>query len=531
MAVEYRLEQKSNSNDEFSTTLRETHELFKQNHVSILGEGIKDVLSDNTLFEQYIDKLTEGLDPTEGENVRQLMENARTNTFIESTTSGIQPVASLTFPMIRKLWARTGLVKVIPTEVVKTNAFSVSFNKPYIMDEAGEKHYLPEAIKNDKSGLKPKKNLSEEALTLPLDDYDLLADVGCSKATGDTIDRTFWIEKAIMEIDGKEIEVRVPRTSSLESSGMLDTNQKIYTEVKYEDETTGDVTVDTIMGYVDLSNGTMKAISLKGIVTKIFIRGYVASDAHNRATNISFDIDRRDFTIGTGEHFEASLPIEFLQDAMATYQIDGTTEVVDSMSNVVAQKLDLEIAAFLNGMYEGTNEKYLGTFDLRPSAGFAGMPKDWREEIKTVIDYFATKIKSESYAYQGYFVLLGNPVDMMIIPNVNWIFNHTVDTQSGVEVDYNLGAISGQNKYSLVSSDLLEQGELTMLFIPGSDKFKTATYYPYTFNVVNNYLNTQRASIPNIMMTKRHTIEEFLPLIGKIKILNNTGDLLSNLPR
>jgi hypothetical protein len=524
MSVEYRLEQRSSINDDFSTLLRETHEFFKQSqHVSILGEGIKDILSDNVLFGQYVDKLTEGTTAEEAENLRTLMENARVNVFLESSVAGIQPVASLTFPVIRKLWARTGLVKAVPTEVVKSNAFSVSFNKPYLIDEDGNRHYLPEALKEDKSGLAPKKKLEEDAIKLPLTEYDLLGAVGCSKATGDSVDMNFAISSVIFEDD---VEVVIPR-----AKGLLDPNRKLYVEATQVDENGEEVASDVIFGFVDLVNGTINATSLKGAAKAIKIKGYVASDSHNRATNISFELDRRDFTIGTGEHFEASLPLEFLQDAMATYQIDGTTEVVDVMSNVIAQKLDMEIMNFLDGVYEGTAGKYLGEFDLRPSASFNGHPKDWREEIKTVIDYFATKIKSDSYAYQGYFALFGHSIDMMLIPNVNWVLNHSVDTQSGVEVDYNVGAISGQHRYTLVSSDLLTPGEITMLFIPTTNKFMSVKYYPYTFNVVNNYLNTQKSAIPNIMMTKRHTMEEFLPLIGKIKVLNNTGDLLKNLPR
>lgn len=517
MSVEYRVQQNNFIQDEFSNMLRETHAFFQQNErVSILGEGIKDILGDNNLFNNYVDKLTEGTTATEEENLRTLMENARLNIFKESTTANIAPIASLTFPVIRKLWARTALKNVVPTETVKSNAFTVSFNKPYIIDEQGERHYLPEALRDPKNTIGDKKRLTADELKLPLEGHDLLGDVGCSKATGDTVDINFAIASVLF---GEE-EVKISP-----KDGKLDTNKKLYVEAELKDEHGSVTKSDIIFGYVDLARGTINAASLKGEATGIKIAGYVATDSHNRATNISFEIDKRDFTIGTGEHFEASLPIEFLQDAMATFQIDGATEVVDTLSNVISQKLDQEIYNFLTGVYDGTNAKYLGEFDLHPSAAFAGQPKDWREEIKTVIDHFATKIKSESYAYQGYFALIGNPLDMMIIPNVNWSFNHTTDTQSGVEVDYNLGAISGQHRYNLVSSDLIPQGEIIMLFIPTTNKFMSVKYYPYTFNVVNNYLNTQRSAIPNIMMTKRHTIEEFLPLIGKIAIRNNDGKL------
>jgi hypothetical protein len=525
MSVDYRIEHRTTSRDGFSNLLRESHDYFKQTEkVSILGEGIKDIFSDSALFNDYVEKLSEGASATEAEELRLLMENARVNTFLESSVSGIQPVASLTMPIIRKLWARTGLVKVIPTEVVQQNAFSISFNLPYIIDEEGEKHYLPEALDNEKSAVgNPRKSLTTEVLELPLDEHDLLGEVGCSKKTGDTVDINFAVSTVILGEEG--VEVAIPR-----KKGLLDTNGKIYLDVKGEDAEGNELT-DTVFVFVDCSNGVINATSLKNVAKGIKIKGYVASDAHNRATNVSFEIKKRECTIGTGEHFEASLPLEFLQDAMAMYKIDGTTEVVDVLSNVVAQKLDIEIDDFITDVIESTNEKYYGEFDLRPSASYAGPPKDWREELKTVIDWVATDLRSTSHAYQGYFAIIGNPLDTMLIPNVSWSFNHSTDTVAGIQADYSIGAMSGENQYSIVSSDLVARGTLKILFCPTTDKFMSVKYYPYTYNVVNNYLNTQKSNVPNIMVTKRHTIEDFLPLVASIKIVGNTGKLLSELPR
>ena len=54
-----------------------------------------------------------------------------------------------------------------------------------------------------------------------------------------------------------------------------------------------------------------------------------------------------DINIPTGQHLNAPLPIEALNDMMALYQIDGTKEAVDLMTNVLAKRLDLEVLAFL----------------------------------------------------------------------------------------------------------------------------------------------------------------------------------------
>ncbi|PTU25790.1 hypothetical protein DA469_21900, partial [Bacillus subtilis] len=440
--------------------------------------------------------------------------------------AGIPPIASLSMPTIRKMWAKIALKYAIPTEPVKTPAFSVSFSKPYIIDSvSGEKHYLPESLRSLDNGLAEKTKLSSQAYELPLDNKDLLADVGASAQAGDAIDRRFHIVEVEVSAASATGTAETAETVKVKVNSKIDINNKLYAEVKAK-HSDGTVTSDVLMGAVDPEKGTVSLVSLRQAVKKVVFLGYVSSEAHNRATNVSFDIERRDITIGTGEHLEASLPLEMLTDTMALYQIDGANEVVDTMSNVTAQKVDQEIYNFIDAAFQ-SNPTYMGKFNVHPAPQFAGNPRDWLDGIKRVIDYFAQKIKSETYYYQGYFVIVGNPLDTALIPNVTWTFNRVSDAQNGIEVDYSIGAVSGASRYTIVSSDLIPQGELTMFMVPLTNKFMTFKYYPYTFNVVHNYLNTRNPNIPSIMMTKRHTLEEFLPMVCKIKIENNDGTLVS----
>jgi hypothetical protein len=524
MTVEYRNNHVQSNNDGFTQTFKESAEYFLQTQqVNILGEGFRDVITDNQTFRTYVDKLTEGLDATEEEQMRTLLENNRTTILQESAVAGIPPIASLAMPTLRKFWAKISLKYAVPTEPVKTPAFSISYSRPYIKDPvSGAKHYLPDSLREMNNGLAEKTRLSSQAYALPLDGQDLLADVGASAQAGDAIDRQFFVTGVNVEV--KDAGGLNPETKLVTVKSKMDINLRLYVEVsaKHSD---GTVTTDVILGSVDPEKGTVSVTSLRGKAKSVVFSGHVSSEAHNRATNVSFDIERRDITIGTGEHIEASMPMEYLTDVMAMYNIDGASEVVDVMSNVTAQKVDQEIYRFIDDSFNA-NPTYRGRFDVHPAPQFAGNPKNWLEEIKRVIDFYATKIKSETYYYQGYFVIVGNPLDTQLIPNVSWTFNHVSDSQNGVEVDYSVGAMSGANRYTIVSSDLIPAGELTMFFVPLTNKFMTFKYFPYTFNVVHNYLNTQNPNIPSVMMTKRHTIEEFLPMVIKIDILNNDGSLV-----
>lgn len=519
--ADYRNIQREAVNDEFTTVFKEAAQFIsKEEHVNVIGEGYKDILSDQRVFGKYVDKLVEGFDATTEEQLRGLFENNRMHVIMENALSGIPPIASLAMPAIARVWAKFGLKNAIPTEVVSKPAFSIAFNKPYIVNnETKEKYYLPDSLRDPKNSLGGGKKLSTEEQVLPLKDLDLLSQVGCSHLGGDTIDKKLFINTITVEAKdatGANAETKVLRVAS-----RLDLNRRLYEEVTVK-HTDGTVTTDTIIGSVDLEKGTVKLMSMDGHVKSVTFNGFVSSESHNRSTEISFEIAKRDFEIGTGEHFETSMPLEFLTDTMAMYNIDGAAVATETISNVVSTKLEQQIFELLdNSQY--LNPTYSTEFDVFPSANYAINPRDWLEEIKRVIDFQANKMKNDSYFYQGYFTIIGNPVDTAIIPNVSWSFNSSADNVNGIDVNYSIGAMSGTNRYVIISSDLVPAGDLIMVLIPTVPNYLTYKYFPYTFNVVNNYLNAQGKKYPNIMMTKRHIMEEFMPLISRIKIKNNNG--------
>ena len=152
-------------------------------------------------------------------------------------------------------------------------------------------------------------------------------------------------------------------------------------------------------------------------------------------------------------------------------------------------------------------------------------PDQWLKGLRRTIDWVATSIKNQFKSYDSYFVIVGNPLDVDLIPNVEWTFRNIDGEVNGIDVQYSLGAVRGSNHYRVVASDLIPQGELTILGVPTRNDYKSVVFYPYAFNVTSNYLNTRNAAVPSIMMTRRYTLEEFQPMIGKVKVLHNDGTL------
>lgn len=556
--IEYKVaERRDRINDGYSQVLREAAEYFADKSINMTSkQGFEEILSENSLFDTYKSLLCEGMEPDQVENFKLLMDNSRFSMLQEANVSGVQQIAGLSMPTIRKMWAKVSLKHAIPTQVAATPRFAISYTKAYVMDAAGNKYELPDAINNLHNDLVelpriPKDLHIELNADGTLKDHDLFQYVtggGFTKATPkDTIDKVFYVENVTVSQDALAAALddlvdskgqKVTDIDTAEEIGDIrvhcktDQQALIWTQVKIPLQKTnpasGIVTKygeleDTLFGRVDYSNGTITLTSINGTIASVTLDCKVSMETNEFGESVSFDILTKDITIGVGSHINAPLPIEWLQDTMAIYNIDGAAEVVDLMSQTVAQKLELEIYNFLKKSIEINNITYLGEFNLIPSAGYNGTPKSWREELKTVIDYFAQKMKKDSKFHGGKFMIIGSPIDMMLLPNVDWVFNHTDNQMSGVDVSFNLGAFSGGNRYEMVCSDLLPEGELIMFFVPGIDRLMTYKYYPYTFNVERGYRDPNMPNVPSIMMTKRHTIEEFTPLICSIKIKNNIG--------
>lgn len=466
--------------DSFSEVLRESFEYFAESGIQMVS-GYQDIISEEAMFEEYKNKMTTGLTADDAEQFEQIMENGRLCTLQESTISAMSPIAGLSMPTVRKMWVRTALKNAVPTETAKVPAFAISYMMPYIKSANQEKHYLPEALRDLNNELAEKARIviqpnqtgtdKDGYITLPADNFDVFANAGGSLQAQDAIDPIFQITKVKVEDDGETHEV--------EAGIKLDLRGSLYGRIEYV-MNDGTVKSDTLFGTVDLEKATITMTSIKQKIKGVSILAYYSSENNTRGESVGFDIKRKEVRIGTGNHLHAEMPIEWMQDNLALYNIDGTVEVVDLMSKTTAQKLDQQIRMFFEKSFDQSGSPFIGEFDVKPAAGFSGTPTDWRRELKTVIDYWATKLKQTSAFSQGYFVVMGNRMDINLLPDIAWQFRSIQGERAGVVVDYDLGATTYNNAFQIVASDNIPQGSLRMFFVPADNEHMSYKYYRAT---------------------------------------------------
>jgi hypothetical protein len=563
---------------DFNAVLLETSDFFKSQGINIIGEGYKEIATNPALFESYVEALTEGASADQAAVIGQLMANTNAGILRESSLSGIAPIASLSMPVIRKLWPKYALKEVFKTEVAKTPRFVVSYMRPYIYKGTGARIYLPKGLVDNQPGETVLGSIKDKYITATVTiakgaslsvDFGASAEVsgvyalsqysglnvGQSATTRQSLDSEFRLVSVAgtlsYDADGTGGGAAVTAVATTGLNRRLDVAGTIVADVTLSASVGGAVRSlsGQVIVRVDLQAGTA-LVAAVGFATTgtstnptlsvgnltVVLKAGVSTEFNEEGYSVGFDIARLDIDIPTGQHLNAPLPIEALNDMMALYQIDGTKETVDLMTNVFATRLDLEALAFLNNSFDnqpGVAEfagypaasAYQLVFDVRPAAGFAGSPKAWREELKPQIDFLAQKIKNQTYLQAGIFTIVGNPLNIQLLTNVDWQFRGGQGSNmDGVDVDYSVGTYVGANAYRVIASVNVPVSDgLFLVFTPNSDTQMTYKYYPYTFSTEMGYIDPNRSRVPSIMMTKRHTFAEFLPAIGNISIVNNTG--------
>jgi hypothetical protein len=503
--------------DGFTESLKESVATLQEQGFVPFGDGYKDVLAEASVFATYKDSLSQDFSADAAEQFDILAENVRIEQLKENSIESISTISALTLPVMKKLWAKLSIKESIPTLPVSKPRFRMNIIKPYMIDAEGNKGYLPEALKVG-NNMKFVKELSTEKIDAPADKYDLLADVNESAVEGARIDKIFSITSVTLKDDDSDANTKT-----------FDVSLKIDALDTFTFQVEGDVTdehhiVDTIFGTLDRLNGTITLTSLGGHVVDFTVKGSVTQERNTNTTEVGFENEETEHTIGSGVHINASVPVEWLKDNMALLQIDGIAKVIDIASNVLAQKLEIEGFEFLKDSYDDV-AIYETEFDTIPSDRYTGSPKEWLSEIQRTIDFLANKMKMDNNFNGGKFVIIGNTLDISILPNVNWTFTSTEAEVAGVEVDYNIGAVSSANRYQIVSSPQIPQGAYYIFFVSKDPDQRTFTYSPYSFNIFKDgsYRNENNSLAPNIMMNKRHLFWKVTPLIGKIIIKNNDG--------
>lgn len=460
-----------------------------------------------------------------GLKLQQLCENSRKAILSESSVASLNPVVGLTFPLLKRFWVECEYKDFIPTEVATTPAFNLAIKKEYIQDANGKKHYLPDALFENLPEIMAavRQELSKDTITVPNFEYDLITQAGGSIKQEDSISRDFYISSVIIKVPNDtaeeevEVKTRIPVTAPTNSFQKLVVANGKGTKEK-------DVVKDFLSGSLDFETGKLNVACSQGKITGIKVTGYLSSENHLRTASTGWDPDIKQFMIPDGIHLATGLTEERLKDESVLFHIDATADAISTMTEVLKQLKDISIRDFLGKSKDRIkNTKYYksAVFDCIHPDSYNQGPIEWRKQVlKETLDRLALNMKYILKNKNCYFAVMGNPMDIKLLDNINWIYGQDTEV-GGTKLDYNIGLYNDQHRFYVVSSERATQGSIQILLIPTTDEIITYKHFEYQFIISNQYRHASNVRVPSVMASDRSLTDEVTPVQGEIFVMNN----------
>lgn len=489
----------------------------------VLNEQYKEALMGDILNESFEDPYLAMIP----EKLEQLYENTRTNIIEESYgVSTMSPIVAYSLPILKKTFLQCNAKDIVMSEVASKPVIKIAFERKFLRDKKGGKHYIPEVFYNDEykkvSQMSKGKPINSDWHNLPMQDLPLLNLSGGTLEARDEFALDIHICALKMEIKGQE------HIEEVDIKPDLGANNSFVFRVSVEKE---DQKVEEIIsGSVDFYHGTVSISSTGQAIKSVKFGGHLSNQNNVESLDLGRERETKHWHIGEGERLNSGFTIEKIKDMKAMLNIDVVPEIISDMSIVLTQFEDSSVLSFVKDSLDrwkdkkqlpwGYTEGFVETakFNCIPDHGMLTQ-SDWIEkELKFRIDRLVGKLKTKLKTQDIMFTLFAHPNNIELLsPSVNWLFDENTKV-GGVQLDYRFGVMTTNRcRVHVVSSLKVEESEgLRLIAQPTTTEHVTFKHYKYSLNIENNYRNGQTPLTPNIMATHRHKQIEVLPVQAQL---------------
>lgn len=502
-----------------------------------LKEAYKDSLIGDVLQEGFQDDYYRTLP----EKMEQLFENSALDIISESTMGQLSPIVGLSLPILKKNYLESHGKDVVMTEVPTKPIIKVAFERQFLKDKNGVKHYIPDIFWNNTyetifAQIKGKA-INADFHPIPTQDLEIMSLSGGSIQTRDSLAMDFIIQAVKIETTAADGVTKVETlVEGLSIAPDMANNNTLSYRIRTKGGN-GDIVEDIIVGQVDFYNGRVSVSSTSGKIKSVQFGGHLSNENNVETAELDREREVREWKIPDGGRVNTGMTIERIKDAKALLNIDWTADIIASMSKVLTEFEDSSIFAYLDkqlNAWKGKTELPFGYTDgFTESFEFDMVPptqtmvtqsqyitSEMPFRLTRQINALKNKIKSEEIM----FVIYGNPENVTLIQDqVKWIIDD--DTKiGGIQLEYKFGVLTGnKDRVHVVSSLKVPKSRgLRIVAFPLSKEVITFKHYKYSFNIENAYRNPLTPLTPNVMGTSRYLTTHVLPVQGEFLFKNDT---------
>jgi hypothetical protein len=575
------LEIPKGKNHPFNSQLAMTREAFLESAgVDIFTtRGMGAVLEDPVAYERYQHEMFGDIsNETYKNNLIELFDRNRYTvlkgediTAEDGSTANVTAFSYLNGPVLRAIWSRCivpALMKVVP---LKQTSYTMQFDIPYVIDNNGITRDLPYALVDDDDPiislhkLVPKHDADPTRIDIDNNDVGSIHFIN-NTSVGNILSESMAFNPPLNVNDGRQVDRRIfikdvkydnrevfdptGAQTEIETLGLQlmpsDIGNSMAGDIvfKHEWDIRGELVL--FVCFIDLPTGRYRATCTNPRIKSFKFEAFLSPEDNRTPITLRQRQGTIQVMVGAGQHIMIDTPVELLQEYPTSHQ--GTDYVIsmnDIASEFFAGSMNIEMINFYKNSFQNTNNSFIPRSVLRgmnvPDAEFSILvahgenPSAYIDiQLKKCISYWINEVQTYTRIYDGYWSIIGHANNILHIPDfktegfgdINGDSNSTRDDVCGFKVQYVFGfttnIINGKVR-CLYTPEIRKDNGLITFFTSTDERRPTALFHPFSYTVSRGYQNVNNALIPSIMITKRHTFQEFLPSQFRLQLLGNDG--------
>lgn len=485
------------------------------------------------------------------DRLSQLTDNSLGEIATEAVMTGYAPIVAYAPFFLKKQWVNCIWKDVLMTEVPDNPVINYQFQKRYIRSLDGTDYEIPNVYykKDVMAKLLAEATgtpILEDPIELPMSNVCLIdpsknadptkqyiADGFVARDPQNALTPDIHIKKVILvdKADSNK-EYEVPTNICIDITTQNFTKGKVVYHVKDSDGKVIRTLEDEIVGKVDFDTGSVTALAVNGVASKIVLAGKTANRFNHRSLDVKRTVEQIQKVMPeSGPRLNSAITIEEAADALALNKIDMFADNVDMMGNILANLEDLEIKQFMDNSFQVQDDAQMGphgyenlivkgSFSAIPLAGYGQNVTSWMQDSKEYFERILEELKYKLNTSECIVTCVCHPSLVRFIKaDIRWVFSNETDI-SGLKLQYDLGIITANgDKVHVITSRYMDAEEgIRFVVIPTTKELITYKHLKYSVTVDRGYRHPLEPLVPNIMATQRTLTFEVLPVQARLTI-------------
>lgn len=301
-------------------------------------------------------------------------------------------------------------------------------------------------------------------------------------------------------------------------------------QITYKDAANGGaVTVKKAIITGSMNKNRFNIADLAGAISEIKLSAKLdSSNAMLNTVTTKWKVDTDLVEIGNAIPINTTISPEEVKDLSAMYNVNQLTKTLELIKTVLGNYKDDKIKSFIDETYNRLDERtsFYDTFDFAPRDEYALSHVEWRQAtFMDFLDDFATKMLQVLNDPNMTISIVGDPrIVRKICPKE---YAYTAPGNVGpVTLDYTqvITNVTDKRLYNFVGSDKMRNTNSLMIILnPRNSERICMRIYDYQLYISNEIRNIQNPALPAIHAFERFKTVAYMPVIGKVDILNSSG--------